>query len=200
MVLGNLSLAAQEYPQAKAAFSRACGLFRLLGDELGYLKALCQQAVAMTELADDLAGAMQEIRWLCAQHPQAGTLTNLGWLLERQGEPEQALEVYRQAAELAQTKQQAAAAALAWNNVGALEQRLTHLEAAEQAYQNAITHARLTGERHTLALVLGNLAELQGSLPLVEEAIELLRGTGQDKLITYFEEQRSAFMVRSGEV
>ncbi|GAA4022459.1 hypothetical protein GCM10022631_41230 [Deinococcus rubellus] len=200
MVLGTLALAAQEYPQAKAAFSRACGLFRLLGDDLGYLKLLCQQAVAMTELADDLTATIHEIKMLSAQHPQAVILNNIGWLLERQNEPEQALDFYRQAAQLAQNKQQAAAAALAWNNVGALEQRLTHFEDAEQAYQNAITHARLTGETHTLAMVLGNLGELKGSLPLIEEAIELLRGTGQEHLIAYFEGQRAAFTARSGEI
>ena len=199
MVLGTLALAAQDYPQAKAAFSRACGLFRLLGDDLGYLKLLCQQAVAMTELADDLTATMDEIKTLSAQRPQAVILNNIGWLLERHNEPEQALDFYRQAAHLAQVKQQAAAAALAWNNVGALEQRLMHLEEAEQAYQNAIIHARRTGETHTLAMVLGNLGELKQSLPLIEEAIALLRGSGQEDLIAYFEAQCSAFTARSGE-
>ncbi|TSA87504.1 hypothetical protein FNU79_03215 [Deinococcus detaillensis] len=200
MVLGTLALSAQEYTQAKAAFSRACGLFRLLGDELSYLKVLCQQAVAMTELADDLTTTMEEIRTLSVKHPHALTLNNIGWLLERQNDSEQALDIYRQAAQLAQIKQQAATAALAWNNVGALEQRLMHVEAAEQAYQNAIIHARLTGEIHTLAMVLGNLGELKESLPLIEEALELLRGTGQEDMIAYYEEQRLTFMARSGGV
>ncbi|AZI44774.1 hypothetical protein EHF33_17950 (plasmid) [Deinococcus psychrotolerans] len=198
MVLGALALSAQEYPQAKAAFSRACGLFRLLGDDLSYLKLLCQQAVAMTELADDLTATMTEIRMLSAKHPNALILNNIGWLLERQNSPEQALDFYRQAAQLAQTRQQAATAALAWNNVGTVEQQLGRLDAAEQAYQTAITHARLTGEIQTLAMVLGNLGELKESLPLIEEAIELLLGTGQDDLIAYFESQRLTFMARSG--
>ncbi len=197
VVLGTLALAAQAYEQAKAAFSRACGLLRLLGDDLGYLKTLCQQAVAMTELADDLTDTVREIKALSAQRPQAQILSNIGWLLERQDEPGQALDFYRQAAQLAQIKHQAASAALSWNNVGALEQRLKHVEAAEQAYKNAITHARLTGETHTLAMVLGNLGELKESLPLIEEAIDLLRDTGQQDLIAYFENQRTAFMARS---
>ncbi|OLV15871.1 Tetratricopeptide TPR_2 [Deinococcus marmoris] len=198
MVLGNLALSAQDFKLAKASFLRACGLFRLLGDNLGYLRALCQQAVAMTELGDDLTDTMQEIRPLSAQNPQAQTLSNIGWLLERQNEPQQALDFYRQAAQLAQTRQQATSAALAWNNVGTVEQQLGRLDAAEQAYQTAITYARHTGETHTLAMVLGNLGELKENLPLIEEALELLRGTGQEHLIAYFEEQRLAFMARSG--
>ena len=198
LVLGNLALAARDSPQAKAAFSRACGLFKLLGDEVSYLKALCQQAVAMTGFDDDLTATMREIRLLSAQHPQAQTLSNIGWLLERHNEPVQALDFYRQAAKLAQTKKHSAAAAMAWNNVGTVEQQLGRMELAEQAYQTAMTHARSTGDIRTLAVVLGNLAELKESLPLIEEALDLLQNAGQADLVAYFEEQRTAFMARSG--
>ena len=101
-------------------------------------------------------------------------MSNIGWFLERHNQPVQALDFYRQAAKLAQNKKHSAAAAMAWNNVDALEQQLCTSELAEQAYQTAITHARLTGDTHTLAMVLGNLAEFKESLPLIEEALDLL--------------------------
>ena len=198
-VLGALGLAAQEYLQAKQSFARACGVFRLLGDDRDALNALCLQAVAMTELTEDTTSLTAEILVLSAQHQHdAQTLINVGWLLERQRQPERALELYRRAAIWAQGAGQAQQAALAWNNVGAIEQRLGHRALAQQAYRAAIEQARRTGEVQTLALVLGNLAELEESLPLIEEAITLLRQSGQDDLVAYFEEQRTAFMARSG--
>jgi len=198
-VLGALGLAAQDYRQAKQSFTRACGVFRLLGDDRGALNALCMQAVAMTELGEETATLTGEIVVLSEQHQHdAQTLINVGWLLERQQQPEQALELYRRAAVRAQEMGQAQQAALAWNNVGALEQRLEHKDLAQQAYQAAIEQARATGEVQTLALVLGNLAELEESLPLLEEAIVLLRESGQDDLVMYFETQRAALLARLG--
>ena len=197
-VLGALGLAAREYAPAKQAFERACGLFRLLGDEAGYLNALCNQAVAMTELTEDTGAVMAEILNLGEQKGLAQTLLNIGWLLERQSRLDVALSFYLRAGQKAESLNQAAIAASAWNNVGVIQQKLGHLVQATQAYQVSIQHARQTGEIGLLAVALGNLAELQESLPLIEEAIELLQSIGQDDLVAYFTEQREAFRGRSG--
>ena len=199
-MLGTLSLAAREYEQAKKSFLKACGLFQLLGDTDRYLNALCTQAVAMTELGEDMAAVMAEILKLGATSEQPRLLTNIGWLLERQDDAAQALMFYQRSAGRAQQLGLAIEAALAWNNVGVIWQKLDQPHEATQAYQAAIAQARQSGEVQTLALVLGNLAELQESVPLLDEAIELLQGTGQEDLVTYFEAQREAFRGRSGGV
>jgi tetratricopeptide (TPR) repeat protein len=197
-MLGILSLAAREYEQAKKSFLKACGLFQLLGDTDGYLNALCTQAVAMTELGEDMVAVMAEILELGAKSGQPKMLTNIGWLLERQDDAPQALTFYQRSASRAQELGLAIEAALAWNNVGVIWQKIGEPHEATQAYQAAIAQARQSGEVQTLALVLGNLAELQESVPLLDEAIELLQGAGQDDLVAYFETQRESFRGRSG--
>ncbi|ULH15076.1 tetratricopeptide repeat protein [Deinococcus sp. KNUC1210] len=197
-LLGALALAAREYTQARSAFERAVGLFLLQGDELARLNALCSQAVAMTELGQDISAALHDISRLSERLEHPPTLLNIGWLLERQGDLPAALTLYGRAATLAEALRQSATAASAWNNVGVIHQKEGRSEAAAQAYQTAIGHAQQTGEIRTLAMVLGNLAELQDSLPLIEEALSLLQNAGQDDLAAYFEEQRQAFMARSG--
>lgn len=197
-VLGALGLAAREYAPAKQTFERACGLFRLQADEAGYLNALCNQAVAMTELHEDTGAVMDEIQALAGPSAQALTLLNIGWLLERQERLEAALGFYLKASERAETLCQSSTAGRAWNNVGVIHQKLGHDPEAAQAYEMAIGHTRSTGETRVLAMVLGNLAELRKSLPLIEEAIELLHGIGQSDLAAYFETQRETFRGRSG--
>ena len=197
-VLGAIKLTAREHKLSKEAFSRACGLFRLLADDMGYLDALCNQAVAMTELNEETGPLIEEILTLSEQNRRATTLLNIGWLLERNGELPPALDFYRRAAHTAEALSQSASASRAWNNIGVIHQKLGQRLEAAGAYRTAIGHAHLTGHIRVLAMVMGNLAELEESLPLIEEAIELLQNAGQDDLVAYFETQREAFRGRSG--
>ena len=197
-LLGALALGTREYAQAKSAFERATGLFLLRGDELGRLNSLCNQAIAMTELGQDTAAVLEEILGVSRTLDHPRSFLNIGWLLERQDDLHGALDFYSRAAALAETLRHYAVVASAWNNVGVVQGKLGQDEAAERAYQSAMQAVRRTGEVKLMAAILGNLAELQDSLPLIEEAIILLRSAGEADLVAYFEAQRAAFMARSG--
>lgn len=198
-LLGALALAGRDYLRAKTCFEKATGLFLVQGDELSYLNAMCNLAVAMTELGDELHLVMGTILGLAEKHDHPQTLLNIGWLVEKQGDVAKSIQFANRAAHLAEKVEQVGTAARAWNNAGALYQMSGDVEQATLAYQKAITLARQSQDVRLLALALGNYAELVESLPVIEEALALLRDAGQDDLVAYFEEQRQAFMGRSGE-
>lgn len=197
-LLGALALTAREYAQARQSFERAKGLFLLQDDRLGHLNALCNMAVAMTELGENMTETLSDLQERAGgvQHPQ--TLLNIGWLLQKQGDIEASLDFALKAAQSAEHLGQASVISSALINVGMLNHLLHRFPEASSAYHRAIQFARQTQEVRLLAVALGNLAELEESLPLIEEALTLLRDAGQDDLVAYFEEQRQVFMGRSG--
>lgn len=198
-LLGALALAGRDYLRAKSSFEKATGLFLVQGDDLSHLNALCNLAVSMTELGDDLNLVMGSILELADKHAHPQTLLNIGWLVERQGDLERAIRFAARAASLAEEVHQIGTAARAWNNTGTLYQRSGDVSQAAQAYQKAIHLARQAQDIRLLALALGNYAELVESLPVIEEALALLREAGQEDLVAYFEGQRQAFRGRSGQ-
>lgn len=197
-LLGALSLTARNHAKAQADYERAAGLFMLCGDEANRLHALCSQAVATQELGEDAGPLITALEASAAEQLPVNVLLNLGWLLDQQGQLERALDMARRAATRAEHTGQDGTAARAWNNVGVLHHKLGRPTEAAQAYQRTITLARQAGELRLMALALGNLAELQDSLPLIEEALSILSSAGQDDLVAYFEAQREAFRGRSG--
>lgn len=197
-LLGALALAGRKYVEAKSCFEKATGLLLAYGGELNYLNGLCNLAVAMTELGDNTDLVMSEIYSLAEKHNHPQTLLNIGWLLDRQGNPESSIKYTEKAAQFAEQEHQIATASSAWNNIGVLYHQTGDLNSARAAYQNAIRLAKQSQETRFLALALGNLAELVESLPLIEEALGILAGSGHDDLVAYFEEQRRVFMGRSG--
>lgn len=201
-LLGAIALAKGQQAQAAEAYERAAGLFLLRGQSDSRLNSMCTQAVALSTLGPAEQRRADEIKRQVLELSQTTrsplVLINISWLFDRSENPETALQLAERAVALAEHSQQASLSALAWNNVGVFQQKLGHLPEAETAYQNAIRHAQNTNDVRTLALALGNLAELKESVPLIEEVILLLQNAGQSDLVAYFEEQRQAFMGRSG--
>lgn len=197
-LLGALDMAKQEYVQARDNYERAAGLFMLTGDDSSRLRARCIQAVAMHELGLKTDEIVREIQSSPPEHLHPDILLNIGWLVERQGNLDDALAFATSAARRAQQVQHLVAAASAWNNVGVLHHKLKDVKAAAQAYQHAVLLARSTGDVRLLALGLGNLAELQESLPLLEEALGIADDAKLNDLAAYFREQLALFRGRSG--
>ncbi|MBX8466718.1 tetratricopeptide repeat protein [Deinococcus sp. RIT780] len=198
-LLSSLALAAQEYAQAHDGAQRSAGLFLLLGDDLMRLKMTCVQAVAAQHLGLDVRALVREMLEAPLDHLPPQMLLNIGWVLEEQGQLDEALGYARQAAASAERTHDLSVAATAWNNVGVLNHKQGHPEPAAAAYRQAIGIARQSGEVRVLAMALGNLAELQESLPLIDEALNILEGAGHDDLASYFRQQQAAFRGRSGE-
>ncbi|GAA5437999.1 tetratricopeptide repeat protein [Deinococcus aquaticus] len=198
-LLSSLALAAQEYAQAHDGAQRSAGLFLLLGDDLMRLKMTCVQAVAAQHLGLDVSALLREMLDAPLDHLPPQMLLNIGWVLEERGQLEEALGYARQAAASAERTHDLSVAATAWNNVGVLNHKQGHPEPAAAAYRQAIGIARQSGEVRVLAMALGNLAELQESLPLIDEALNILEGAGHDDLASYFRQQQAAFRGRSGE-
>lgn len=195
---GTLALATQKYAQAADDYERAAGLFLMLGDDVEQLKARCTRALALSHMDVDVTGHMHELLALAEHTPHPLTFVNLSWLHDRLGDAPMALTLAQRAAELAQQRQLASYASVAWNNAGAILQKQGRAADAERAYRQAIAQAQGTGDPRLLALALGNLAELNQSVPLLDEVIELLSSAGQADLVAYFTEQRDAFRGRSG--
>ncbi|QFP77715.1 tetratricopeptide repeat protein [Deinococcus sp. AJ005] len=197
-LLAALALAAQDYAQAHDCAQRSAALFMLLDDDLMRLKLVCCQAIAMQKLGRDVGPLLREMQESSLNQLPATVLLDIGWILEAQDQWTDALAYAQQAATNAESRQDLSTAAAAWNNVGVLHHKLGRADQAANAYSQAIHAARQGGEVRLLALSLGNLAELQESLPLIEEALSLLEGAGHDDLAVYFREQREAFRGRSG--
>lgn len=197
-LLAALALAAQEYAQAHDYAQRSAALFMLQGDDLMRLKLVCCQAIALQQLGGDVGPLLREMQGAPLDQLPATVLLDIGWVLEEQGHLDDALGYAGRAAASAELLHDLSTAAAAWNNVGVLNHKLGHPAEAASAYAQAIRVARQGGEVRLLALSLGNLAELQESLPLIEEALSLLEGAGHDDLASYFREQRAAFRARSG--
>lgn len=197
-LLAALALAAQDHTQAHDCAQRSAALFMLLGDDLMRLKLICTQTIAAQKLGLDVGPMLREMLDAPLEHLPPQMLLNIGWVLEEQGHLGDALGYAERAAASAESLRDLSTAAAAWNNVGVLNHKLGRPAEAAGAYAQAIRVARKGGEVRLLALSLGNLAELQESLPLIEEALSILEGAGHDDLAAYFREQRAAFRGRSG--
>ncbi len=197
-LMATICLSAQQYKEAAEFCEKSAGLFLMLGDNEFRLNVMCTQAVALTELGEDTKVLMETILVLSNSMENALTLLNIGWLFDRDGNKDLALQFAQKAVAAAEKRQQASITSLAWNNLGVQYQNLGQDKDAENAYQLAIQYAQKTKDIRTLTLALGNLAELKQSIPLLEEVILLLKEAKQTDLVAYFEDLYQSFMGRSG--
>lgn len=178
--LGLLALSANDFQEAIASFQRAAALWQTLGEEGRLIGTLGNLAVARTELGEPTDEAFKEALQIAKDHGaiRANVLLNIGRVLERKGNFDDAKKKYLEAASDAIEGGALHTSARAWNNYGVILHNQKASEGAEDAYRQALALARQAGETRLMAMVLGNLAELLDDSSALEEAILLLEKSG----------------------
>ncbi len=198
--LGLIFHAKGDFQNAATAFRRAAALWLALGDENRRLGALNNLAVARWRLGEDIEQVLQEVMEAAKYNlrVKAQILINLGREYERQKRFDEALNIYKQAEQVALESGNLKQVAVAQNNVGALLHMQQKLDQARHYYHLAIQTAREVGEVNLLAIALGNLAELDGDIEVWQEAIAVSENAGYFDLAQQQRELLRSFMERSG--
>jgi tetratricopeptide (TPR) repeat protein len=198
--IGLLALSSGEFADASVAFRRAATLWRAHGDEVGWVGALNNHAIARAQQGEDAEIAFREVLEATKDDPtqRSRAFVNLGRALEQASRFEVAETAYREAAELAVEVGALKSAALAWNNVGSLSHQQGKLNEARSAYEQSLRLARQAGVQEVLGLALANLAELDQDEFGLEEAIRILQDAGESAAAEHYQALLASFRGRSG--
>ncbi|MEX2534228.1 MAG: tetratricopeptide repeat protein [Trueperaceae bacterium] len=186
--LGVLARSTGEKEEAASFARRAAALWKTLGNQIRWVSALNNLAIALSLQGEPAEVAFAEALEAAGESSllQARTLLNLGWAREQEGRVELAEEVFRQAATLAAEAGVTEVAAWAWNNLGVLHHRQSQVDRAREAYEQALALAQRAGEQRILGMVMANLAELTENLEAWEEALRILDKSGHGAIAQSF--------------
>ncbi|HEX4494808.1 MAG TPA: CHAT domain-containing tetratricopeptide repeat protein [Thermoanaerobaculia bacterium] len=177
--------------EARTAFEQAVALQRRIGDRYGEgasTSNLCVTDLAKGELRAGLAcyeGALPALREVKAEALAASALLNVGRVWDLLGEPDQALDRYRQAGERMQATGDHEGEARTLNFIGLLHQELGDNQEALADFGTALEIFRASNNRrwqafalHNTGLVYQGLGEWPRAASAYEEALRLRREVG----------------------
>lgn len=186
--VGLLLWSLDESQEARRHFEQARDLRRTLGDDFGVAKAgsnICLTYLTEGRLGEGLSCYGPLLSTLDRHaEPQlaANVLTNIGWTNDNLGEPDAALDAYRQALALRRVAGDLHGTARTLNNLALLHQRSGELEEALASFEQALSLARQEQDLRWQAQVLLNLGSLdailgerQRALVFLKEALDLFR-------------------------
>jgi tetratricopeptide (TPR) repeat protein len=104
----------------------------------------------------------------------AGTLNNIGYIYQQQGELEQALRYYERTLILDEQVGDPASIATTLNNIGYVYDAQGELEQALRYYERALTFYEQVGNPASIATILNNIAYVYQQQESVEQAIVYL--------------------------
>ncbi len=186
--IGLLLWSLDESQGARQLFQGARDLGRALGDDFGVAQAgsnICLTYLTEGRLRQGLTCYGPLLSTLDrAAEPQlvANVLTNIGWANDNLGEPDAALDAYREALALRRTAGDLHGSARTLNNLALVHQRLGEPEEALASFEQALTLARQEQDLRWQGQVLHNigylyafLGERQRGLVFLSEALALFR-------------------------
>lgn len=182
--LGILARSREEFAEAASHARRAAALWKSLGNQMLWVGALNNVAIARTLAGEAGVDAFEEALEAAGDNGllRARTLLNLGWMHERSGSLDEAEHAFRDAAGLANEAGVVEIAAWAWNNLGVLHHKQGATAPAREAYGRALELARRSGEPRIVGTVMANEAELTEDIEAWQEALRLLERSGHEAL------------------
>ncbi len=186
--LGRVAWRQARYDDALHYYARAAALAAQIGDADVRASAANGMGAVYCERGDYTV-ARATYRGALELAPsdalRAKVLLNLGVIANIQGEWEEALELYRQAAQMFERAEDEPGLALALHNTGMLQADRQEWDAADESFTRCLETCQRTGDRQTTANVLLNRAELlcgrsdaTGALESCERAMELFLELG----------------------
>ena len=192
--LGELELRSGYGAAALALFSRSATLWQATGQKSRWLWSLNNRAAARIILGQPTESAFAEVLEAAADDlsAQAVVQTNMGNGYLAQGDLVQAQQAFEQGIALGIESGALTPAVIAWNSLGVLWHSEQPVR-AKDAYRHGLALCEQTGDAHTTAILLANLAELEHDLPAWEQAIELLERGGFAAMAAEFRADLEAF-------
>ncbi|GEM49955.1 tetratricopeptide repeat protein [Deinococcus cellulosilyticus] len=200
--LGHLASSSGDYETAEKYFRRSSALWSTLPDRDRSIGVMSNLAVTQVLLGQDINQSFAEVLAVAEGNARqyARVLLNFGWVKEKAGLLDEALQSFQQSADLASEIQSLDTALRAWNNLGKIYHEQGNKTQAKLAYDNALRFARKAGEVLSAAFVLANISELEDSPVALEEAILLLEQAGHTEWANDYRDTLKAFMERSGAI
>ncbi|THF85203.1 ATP-binding protein [Deinococcus sp. KSM4-11] len=197
--LGEIALRRGNAREALDVFSRAETLWQAAGQTSRWVWAINNRAVARVILGEGVDDAFREVLAATEQQPSARAMvmTNMAQGFLRSGATEQAAAAFREAIRLGQEVGNLTALVLGWNGLGILS-HFTQPDQARRAYRAGLEVARQTADASHIAMLLANLAELDGDIPAWNQAIDLLERGGFHAMAVEAKASLESFMGRSG--
>ncbi len=184
MTLAQLAYSAGRLKEMLKQAKRSVALWRTIDNPSRLANALTFLAVAESINDADPGQSFTEALRVAKNNPllEARILLNQGMVYKNANKLNQSLKIFQRAIELLKNVDESSSAR-AWNNIGVIHHLQNNKKLAEQAYTEALKHARVTGEKRMLGMFLANLAELTENQDAWEEALTILKDAGQNEVI-----------------
>ncbi|WP_309570073.1 hypothetical protein [Deinococcus sp.] len=195
--LGEIALRRGNAQEAQDVFSRAATLWQAAGQTSRWVWAINNRAVARVILGEGVDDAFRDVLAVTQDDPsaRASVLTNMAQGHLGRGETERAHAAFHEAVTLGRAVGNRTAAVLGSNGLGIMD-HFRRPDAARLAYRTGLELARETGDASLTAMLLANLAELDGDLPAWHQAIELLERSGFHAMALEAKANLKSFMAR----
>ena len=179
-VLGCIALSEANPIEALDHCGRAAALFLALGEHTCWGQSLNNVASARSQLGEDVESAYEEALKAASTSPilRIRVHTNLGREYELKKEFAKAERALHQALLAAKEMGIFEGTSRIQNNLGVIYEKMGRKTEAHEAYKKAIETARSEHDPLLVAMALANLGELIHDIRMLEEALELMKTTG----------------------
>lgn len=193
--LGEIALRSGEIKEAEELFGRTATLWQTIGNHSRWLGALNNRSIARTALGESVEKAFAETLEESKNNMNAKALAliNMAQGYLRQNKFQQAEHTYHQVLQITEEARNLDITLAAWNGIGIMY-HTRDSEKARSAYQAGLSLAQQTGDTRMTALLLANLAELNGDIPAWQQAIDLLERGGFQLIAKQHQESLKEFM------